>query len=199
MTTTSTRPAHRAARFGALAAAAGLVLAACSTGAAPAPPADDLLADHGLGGLDAAQIVDRLDATTLDDRPADLIASVQPDALVLSDDGSRETRVPMPDDAFYVAAAPYRAQTHDCHFHSLTTCVGELRGEEVTVTVTDDATGEVLVDETRRTFDNGFVGLWLPRDVDATLTVEHDGDTATADLSTRGTDDPTCLTGLRLT
>ena len=44
---------------------------------------------------------------------------------------------------------------------------------------------------------NGFAGFWLPRDVDARLTVESDGRTGTATVSTTP-DDPTCLTTLRL-
>ncbi|GMA34464.1 CueP family metal-binding protein [Demequina litorisediminis] len=73
----------------------------------------------------------------------------------------------MPDDAFYVSLAPYVDTTHECYFHSLTTCTGEMQGEDIDVTVTDVETGEVLVDEAMTTFDNGFVGLWLPRDAEA--------------------------------
>lgn len=194
-------PTHRTlVRSAAAAVAAALTLAACTSPAdEPGTTGDDpVLADAGLAGLDAAQIIERLDTTALDDRPTDLVASVRPDALVVSDATNRETRVPMPADEFYVSVAPYAERTHDCYFHSLTTCVGELQGEDVTVTVTDDATGEVLVDEARQTYDNGFVGLWLPRDIDATLTVEQDGRTATREIST-GAEDPTCLTDVRLT
>jgi hypothetical protein len=189
----------RPVRLGATAAVAALALAACSPAGTPDAPDDGLLADHGLAGLDAAQIIDLLDETPLDERAPDLIASVRPDALALSDDAGRETNVPMPDDEFYVSVAPYVDRTHDCYFHSLTTCVGELQGEDVTVTVTDDASGEVLVDEARQTYDNGFVGLWLPRGVDATLTIEYDGRTGTTGVSTSDDEDPTCLTGVRLT
>lgn len=31
-------------------------------------------------------------------------------------------------DEFYVSVTPYLEQTHDCFFHSRTTCLGELRG-----------------------------------------------------------------------
>ena len=57
--------------------------------------------------------------------------------------------------------------------------------------------GTVLVDQTVRTQDNGFAGLWLPADLTATLTVEHEGRTASTPITT-GADAPTCLTTLQL-
>lgn len=182
-----------------------LTLAGCAgADSSPQPTSADasasagLLADQGLEGLDATQVIERLDTMTLAERPSDLIASVQPDAVVVTDDQGREARLPMPEDQVYVSVAPYVDQTHECHFHSLTTCLGELGDESVDVTLTT-ADGEVLVDETRRTYDNGFVGLWVPRDLDATLTITHDGRTGTAPITTRDADDPTCVTTLQLT
>jgi hypothetical protein len=186
----------------------GLVLTACST-TTSSPESDspsagtqsvdnDFLAAHDLDGLDAAQVIERLDTMPVADRPADLIASVQPDALVLTDDQERETQLPMPDDEVYISIAPYRDQTHDCYFHSLTTCLGELANAEVQVTLTGDD-GEVLVNEVRQTYDNGFIGIWVPRGTTATLTVEYDGQAGTADISTMNSDDPTCITTLQLT
>jgi hypothetical protein len=58
--------------------------------------------------------------------------------------------------------------------------------------------GAVLVDESRTTFANGFVGLWLPRDFTGTLKITADGKTAESKVST-AEDAPTCLTTLRLT
>ncbi|GAA1228765.1 CueP family metal-binding protein [Prauserella halophila] len=190
---------------------AGLALAGCSapapesapSGFASAPDSgrsagDEFLAEYDLAGLDTAGVIERLDTMPVDDRPADLLASVRPDALVLTDDQEREAELPMPDDEVYISVAPYREQTHDCHFHSLTTCLGELGNADVRVTLTG-ADGDVLVDETRETFDNGFIGLWVPRGVEATLTVEHEGRAGTATIATRNEDDPTCITDLRLT
>lgn len=53
------------------------------------------------------------------------------------------------------------------------------------------------MDEEVTTHANGFAGIWLPQGCAATLTVSHDGDTATAKIAT-GSGDPTCLTTLRL-
>lgn len=187
-------------------ALSGLVLAGCADSAPEASPqassthvsGDEFLSAHDLAGLDAAQVIDRLDATPVADRPTDILTSVQPDTLVLTDDRNREARLPMPEDEVYVSVAPYQQQTHECHFHSLTTCLGELGNEDVRTTLTD-SDGRVLVDETRETFDNGFVGFWVPRNTEATLTIEHDGRTGTVPVSTMNADDPTCITTLRMT
>ena len=190
----------------AVVAAATLALAGCAADAQPTPTtgqsssasADDFLQTHDLAGLDARQIIDRLDATPLAERPTDLIASVRPDELLLKGADGAEFTLPMPADETYVSFAPYREQTHDCYFHSLTTCTGELRNAEVGVTVTDNATGEVVHEAEATTFDNGFLGLWLPRGLDGTLTVTADGLTATAPIATTGAEDATCLTTLQL-
>ena len=182
-----------------------LVLAGCAiTPSGPAPSSvssqtseREFLADHGLSGLDVRQVIERLDTMPVADRPTDLLASVQPEALVLTDDQERETRLRLPEDEVYISIAPYRDQTHDCYFHSLTTCLGELASEEVQVTLTG-ADGEVIIDEARQTYDNGFIGLWVPRDTEVTLTIEHEGQEANARISTMNDDDPTCITTMRL-
>ena len=199
-------PARARLSVAAAVVACGLLLAGCASGPEAQPSSSSsassaaaaVLADHDLAGLEAPEVIERLDTMALADRPGDLMASVQPDAVVVTDDQGREARLPMPEDQVYVSVAPYVDQTHECHFHSLTTCVGELGDESVDVTLTT-ADGEVLVDETRRTYDNGFVGLWVPRDLDATLTITHDGRTGTAPITTRNPDDPTCVTTLQLT
>lgn len=190
----------------AIALLAGLALAGCgSSDPEPAPTSTEVqsdergfLAANGLGGLDARQIINRLDTMPVDERPADLIASVEPNELILTDGRKREARLPMPEDEMYVSVAPYRAETHECHFHSLTTCRGELGNTEIQVRLTGDD-GRVLVNETRETFDNGFVGLWVPRGIKGKLTIEAGGQTATETLSTLKADDATCVTTMKLT
>lgn len=198
----------RAAVITAVAATAAIALSACSAPAEEASPTDSATASEvsgdpalaalGLEDADARTLIDTLDALPLDERPSDLMASIRPDEIVVTTEAG-ETSIAMPDDAFYVSFAPYVDQTHDCYYHSLTTCTGELGGKDVQVLVTDDATGEVLIDETRTAFDNGFVGLWLPRDIQATLTVTYDGLSATEALSTANADDATCVTTTQLT
>ena len=160
------------------------------------PDADTqaILAAHDLEGLDARGIIDKLDATPLMDRSTELFASIRPDELILTELPENEVSLPMPEDEFYVSFAPFITQTHPCHFHSLTTCVGELRNVDVDVTLTNDATGDVVVDEAVRSFDNGFIGIWVPRGDDYTLTVSYDGLSATQVLATDGAEDATCVT-----
>lgn len=203
--TNTSRQAPRTARI-AFAAAIGtaLVLAGCSTAPAEAPTASStssgstVLTEHGLEGMDAAQIVDHLDALPIADRPTNLMASIHPDELLLTDGKNPDLSLPMPTDKFYVSFAPYVDQTHECYFHSLTTCTGEMQAEEVNVTVTDETSGEVLIDEAMQTQQNGFVGLWLPRNIEATIEVAQDDRSASASVSTTNADDLTCLTTMQL-
>lgn len=179
-----------------------LTLGGCST-TGPEPAAggevsqEEFLTAHGLAGMDAAEIIDHLDRVPVTERPEDLMASVRATELLLTDD-TREVVLALPEDQTYVSVAPYLTRTHDCFHHSLTTCLGELDNEEVHVTITDAATGEELVDEQTVTFDNGFIGFWLPRETTGLVEVSHQGRTGTTTFST--TDDgATCLTELRLT
>ncbi|MFA6575897.1 MAG: CueP family metal-binding protein, partial [Nocardioides sp.] len=166
--------------------------------AAPSDSASDtLLADYGLDGMETVEIIDHLDRLGGDDRPADLMASVRPSELVVSA-GDEEYSLEVPDGQFYLSVAPYVDTTHECFNHSLTTCQGELTETDVDVTITDETNGEVLVDEVRTTFANGFVGFWLPRDIEGTVSIEYDGKAGVVDFAT-GEDSPTCLTTLQLT
>lgn len=184
------------------AAALALALTGCSA-ADPEPTADGtvsqdaFLTAHGLADMDAVEIIDHLDRQKVTERPTDLIASVRADELLLSSD-DQEVVVDLPDNQTYVSIAPYLTSTHDCFYHSLTTCQGELDNEDIQVTITDEATGEVLVDEATTTFDNGFIGFWLPDDVTGLIEVSYQGHTGSTEFST--TDDgATCVTDLHLT
>lgn len=192
-------------RLAAVPVAVALLLAGCSssstpssdaeTGAPAAADASSLLRDFGLDGMDTREVIDHLDRLGGDERPTDLMASIRTDEVVLSD-GTRETTLPMPADKLYVSMAPYVDQTHDCFFHSLTTCQGELVNADVDILVRDDQ-GEVVLEETTTTYANGFVGVWLPRDLTGTVVLTVDGRSVEAPLSTT-VDSATCLTGLQL-
>jgi hypothetical protein len=170
----------------------GATVAAASSSAEAQP----LLARYGLAGKSTVEVIDQLDRLALQQRPASLKASVRADELLISD-GGPEYSLPLPADRFYLSAGPYLQQTHDCFFHAPTGCKGELAGKQVQVKIVNDADGAVLVDESRTTFANGFVGFWLPRDITGTLQITSDGKTATSKISTDA-DAPTCLTTLRL-
>ncbi|HHU39861.1 MAG TPA: hypothetical protein GXZ45_11355 [Propionibacterium sp.] len=195
----------------ALSLAALVALAGCSTpvpsspgGNPPQPPASgpaapaaqggDVLAAVGLAGLSGKQIVDQLDQDPAA-RPLPLKASVRYDHVVIGD-GTREARVPIDGDEFYLSIAPYATQTHECFHHSLATCRGEMVSSDVHVRIVD-STGAVLVDEDATTYANGFVGFWLPRDITGEVTVTTAGQTGTVPFAT-GPQDATCLTTLRV-
>jgi hypothetical protein len=183
-----------------------LTVAGCSsaptqpspTTAAQQTSTDALLAPYGLTGSNAQQLIERLESMPVANRPATLRASVHPTELQLTDSGSGASAVlPLPAEHFHMSIAPYAVGTHECFFHSLTTCKGELGNQDVHVTITDKATGKVLIDETRRTFDNGYVAYWLPSGTTVSVRVEHGAQSAVADLST-GPEAPTCITTMKL-
>ena len=188
-------------KFATIAAAAVLLVAGCSSAdpaLEPAGSADqEFLATYDLADMEVTDMIDRLDRLGVAERSSDYMASIRPDELVLTD-GEQEVALPMPQDSFYLSIAPYVDQTHDCFYHSLTTCQGELINEDLEVRITDKATGEVLVDQTVTTYENGFAGFWLPREVDGSIEVTYGGQAGAVDFSTND-DGATCLTTLQLT
>ena len=185
---------------GALMASALLITGCSSTDDdhhtdASASSVQSLIEAHGLEGMDAVEMIDHLDRVPLAERPTDLVASVMPQQLVLAS-ATEETALELPEDSFYLSIAPFVNQTHECYFHSLTTCVGELSEEDVHVTITDDS-GEVLVDEPRTTFDNGFVGVWVPANTSGTIEISYDDMTGSTEFASDD-EGATCITDLQL-
>jgi hypothetical protein len=147
----------------------------------------------GLAGLTAEEILWGLDDGTI--VPDGYAISVYDHELVILVDNDR-IPLPMPETLFYVSVAPYRTLTHDCTFHSATNCRGELIEETFTVTfVSND--GDVIVDDQFGTGSNGFIDLWLPRDVEGTLTIYSDTETVSKTISTTA-GSPTCETTMWL-
>ena len=183
-----------------LSAAAALLLSGCSAAAPSEPEAQPgalaQISELGIHETDARSIIDGLDTLPVADRPAPeaLIASVQPDQLVLQ---PGDVAIPLADDEFYLSIAPYTTQTHPCDFHSLTTCLGELQNTPIELTVTDVESGEEVVSEITATADNGFVGVWLTRDREFDVRIVSEGGAAEQRVST-GVQDPTCLTTMQL-
>ncbi|HET8614298.1 MAG TPA: CueP family metal-binding protein [Actinomycetales bacterium] len=165
-----------------------------AAGGSSSTSASALLARHGLAG-DAVTVVDRLEKLGGSERPRDLMASVRPTELELSDEDGTAA-LPIPADRFYLSVAPYAKSTHECYFHSLTTCQGELSKRPVHLKITG-ADGAVIVDEDTTTNANGFVGTWVPRGSSGTVEVTTSEGHGSRPFST-GDDDPTCMTTLKL-
>lgn len=156
----------------------------------------DILAPYSLEGRDVEEVVDALDRMPVDERPKDLIASVGIDQLELSTNGGNAA-MDMPENKTYVSFAPYLNDTHPCTFHSLTTCRGEMRRTPIHIRIIESGSNRVLVDDRVKTFDNGFYGVWLPRNIDGKIEVTHEGKSGSTDFSTK-TDGATCVTDLKL-
>jgi hypothetical protein len=152
------------------------------------------LEKYGLNNLTVQEIVQKLDSTTSD--PAGLKASITSKHLVLMDDAA-EVRLALPRDKFYLSFASYLTQTHPCAIHSLTSCQGELVNQEVYAVIIDSK-GKEIVRSNFTTMENGFVGVWLPRDINATLTVSYNGLVAQAPVRTYSGSDTCLTTPLRL-
>ncbi|WP_313356376.1 CueP family metal-binding protein [Microbacterium sp.] len=151
-----------------------------------------------LSRTDVRALVDRLDRALVSERDDAVTASIRTDRVVLAGADGSQVEMPMPDGMTYISFAPYRSQTHDCTFHAPSSCVGELRNTELQLSIADLATGHTYVDEQTRTFDNGFIGVWLPRGITAEVVTVIGDSEARAVISTVNADDPTCITTMPL-
>ena len=161
-------------------------------------PVDEILSELGLDTSHPVQLVEALDALPLADRPSDLIASVLPNGVKLQPGQPDEVFLPIESNDFYLSIAPYVTQTHPCTFHSLTTCVGKMQSTAVELIITDVRSGEVVLSEQRTTEDNGFTGVWLPREGQYSVRINSAQGSAEQLVST-GSEDPSCLTTMQLT
>src|SRR5699024_9536909 len=116
------RAARKSASIVSAIVGASLALSACSSSGAEQ---EEVINAYSLEGMDAREIIDYLDRQPIAERPTDLMASVRSEELILSNQAG-EVTLAMPEDRSYVSVAPFVSQTHDCYYHSLTTCVGEL-------------------------------------------------------------------------
>ncbi len=154
-----------------------------------------LLSAHGLSGKSPREVVEALDQEP-SARPLSLMGSVRYGEVLL-DDGKSQASLPLKGEDFYLSIAPYENRTHECYFHNLGTCQGELADTDVHVTVVSED-GETLVDEDVTTYSNGFVAFWIRKDIKGTVTVTKDGKTGEVPFSS-DSEGATCVTTLQLT
>lgn len=155
--------------------------------------ADAFLAKQGLAGKTVEQIVDVIDRSP-QARPLPYSASITSKELKLSD-GQQQYSYPL-GNTFYLSFAPYIQQTHPCFNHSLSGCQGELATTAFDVKITDKA-GNVIIQKTLNSHQNGFVGVWLPRNIEGTIDVTYQGRMASSPFATYD-DSQTCMTTLQL-
>ena len=125
----------------------------------------------------------------------DVTASITSHDLIVTDKG-KKTSFSLPEDEFFVSIAPFIGFTHECDIHSLTSCQGELVERDFDVNIQDEE-GNVVMDETIASLENGFIDLWLPRDRTYQVKIEYDGKTVESEISTfKG--DNTCITTMQL-
>lgn len=126
----------------------------------------------------------------------EVTASITSDELLVTDNG-KKTSFDLPEDEFFVSIAPFVETTHECAIHSLTGCQGELVEKDFDVHIQDQE-GNVVMDETIASLENGFIDLWLPRDQTYQVKIEYDGKAVESEISTFGGDN-TCITTMQLT
>lgn len=107
-----------------------------------------------------------------------------------------KTKYSLPEEEFFVSIAPYTINTHPWTNHNLTGCQGELANKEFKVVITNDL-GEEILKETLTSHDNGFIDLWLPRDTEYEVSIEHNGKSAKSKLRTYKNSN-TCITTMKL-
>lgn len=161
------------------------MLTACS--------ANQNLESVGLAGMTGKEILLGIADGSIE--VEDFGVSVYDDELVVIIDEERIS-VDMPDDEFYVSVAPYIDITHECLYHSATGCRGEMKGEEFFVEFKDNE-GNTIISETMTSLPNGFIDLWLPRDIEGTLTITQ-GELTTNKVISTFAGDPTCETTMQL-
>lgn len=162
-----------------------IALSACSS--------NPSLTSVGLQGLTAKEILVGVEDGSIEVDGFGL--SVYDDELIVILDEERIS-IEMPKDEFYVSVAPYINITHECLFHSATGCRGELKDEVFHVEFVD-LDGNLVLSENMSTLNNGFIDLWLPRDIEGTLTITQDELVASKVIST-ASGEPTCETTMQL-
>ncbi len=152
-------------------------------------------ADQQEEALSAEELKDLVYQYSIDEKDAKS-ASITSTELIIAEKDDKETSFTLPENEFFVSIAPFIDETHPCTNHSLTGCQGELTNTTFDVYIEDDA-GNIVVDETVESFDNGFIDLWLPRDQIFHAKIEYDGKVAESEIST-SEDDGTCITTMQL-
>ena len=123
-------------------------------------------------------------------------ASITSNDLIVKDEDDKEKTYDLPEEEFFVSIAPYVNETHPCEVHSLTGCQGEMVNADFDVMIQDEE-GNVIVDETMTSLDNGFIDIWLPRNQTYQVKINY-GEKATESKVSTFEGDNTCITTMQL-
>ena len=154
----------------------------------------DLIDDLGFTGLDGKGILTLVSAGGYDYEEVNISVS-DTELVIITEDNTISYK--MPKDEFYMSVAPYITNTHTCFTHSATGCTGELISETFHLLLIDD-NGNTVIDGNYESLHNGFIDLWLPRDIEGILTITYGEMSTTKNISTF-TGNPTCETTMQLT
>jgi len=149
----------------------------------------EMLKKYDLADLSVKDMVNKLDSIT--NEKDGLNASITGTTLILYDN-DKEYDFKLPADEFYLSFAPYINEVHPCQTHNLVSCRGELFNKEFNVSIVKKD-GTVITNQKVKSMNSGFIGIWLPRDIEATLTVSYNGLSVTQTITTYPKSD-TCIT-----
>lgn len=149
---------------------------------------------YDLEGLTVEEIVGKLDSSIED---SGFKASIKAQELII-EDGNTKIRLEVPENLFYISMAPYIESIHPCGNHSLVTCRGEIKNELFDVLIKNND-GETIYSKQVKSMDNGFIGVWLPSNINGAITVQYNGLKAETTFSTSPLGNTCITTPLKLT
>lgn len=151
--------------------------------------AKSILEVYGLENQSVEDVVQQLESGSIDS--TGLTAFINSQELNLQTKKDLVT-LKLPESKFYLSFAPYITSSHVCQTHYLTSCQGEMRKETFQIKVVLED-GTVYVEKEVVSENNGFVGLWLPKDIKGVLHINYEDMHVSSPISTFA-EDPTCLT-----
>jgi len=148
-----------------------------------------------LKGLNSREAINIVNNLRLSNASFKAVVTIEEETFKFSK--GETVSIALPEDRTVIAIAPYVSKTHSCGNHNLKSCKGELFDVPVKVVARKASDGTVLFDDNVTTMDNGFLELWLPRDMDIDLTLVAEGRKATGKITTFK-DSKTCITTFKL-
>lgn len=130
-----------------------------------------MLTKYGLSGLSVKEMVNKFDIIT--NEKYSLNASITATTLILYDH-EKKYDFKLPGEEFYVSFAPYINEIHPCQTHNLVSCKGELFNKEFEISIIKKA-GAVVLNQKVKSMNSGFIGIWLPKGIEANLTINYNG------------------------